>query len=440
MTLSRSYRRLGTGALFILCLCLGPIAEAIAQAPVTIDLNGALTRARANSQQYQSAMQDTQIAREEIKQARSGLLPKATVNNQYIYSQSNGINGANEARFIGANGVHEFANQGIVEENISQAARLQVRSAIIGEAISKAKEDVTRRGLATVVVQNYYAVVGAQRRLANATQSLAEAKGFLETTRKLEANGEVARLDVRRAENLPLQRQRDVDNARFEIEKAQIELAVLIFPSYDTPFTVKDDLDSQPPLTAAGNIHSEAVKTSPDLLAATKTLQQQKLGVSIAKSEFMPSMSFDYIYGIDANRFAFHTDGRLNLGSSVQATLNIPVFNWGATRSRIRQAESRQKQAELDLDRTQKELSAGVQLLYKEAQFARSQLDSLQASVDLAIDTERLTRLAYAAGEATANEVVEAQRTLTEARDAWDAGLARYQVAWSNIQVVTGVF
>lgn len=435
---SRAIRFLGIGVLLLVCLSPGSFAVAYAQAPpVMIDLNGALTRARANSQQYLSAMQDTQIAHEDIKQARSALLPKASVNNQYIYSQGNG---ANEARFIGANGVHEFSNQGVVEENISQSSRLQVRSAVISEAIAKAKEDVTRRGLAAVVVQNYYALVSAQRHLVNATQSLAEARGFLDSTKKLEANGEVAHRDVVSAQSLPLRRQIEVNDAGFEIEKAQVELAVLIFPDYSIPFTVNDDLDSLPPLSEVADIRSQAAKNSPDLLVATKTLQQQTLGVAIAKSEFMPSMTFDYFYGIDANRFAFHTDGRPNLGSSVQATLNIPVFNWGATRSRIRQADARKKQAELELTRTTRELNADVQLLYREAQFSRSQLDLLKASVDQAADNERLTRLAYAAGEVSVLEIVDAQRTLTEARDAYDAGLARYQVAWAKIQVATGVF
>jgi len=423
--------------LLLLCQLLAPAVVASAQTPINIDLPGAFARARANSQQYLSVVENIQIAGEDIKQSRAALLPKTTYNNQFLYTQGNLTE---SGRFIGANGVHEYVSLGVVEETLSQTTRLQYRQAIIGEVVAKAREEVARRGLTTVVIQNYYALVAAQRRLANATQSLDEAKSFLESTRKLESNGEVAHLAVMQAERQPLARQREVENANLEIERAQIELAVLIFPNYNTAFTVTDDLESMAPLMDLSEVSSRVTATSPDLSAAKNVLQQQTLGISIAKSDYIPTMTIQYAFGIDANQFALHTDGRPNLGNSVVATLNIPIFNWGITKSRIRQAETRQKQAALELSRTEKDLSAGMQLLYREAQLARSQMNSLKASVDLATETERLTRLAYAAGEVSVLEVLEAQRTLTESREAYDQGLARYQVAWANIQVMTGAF
>ena len=50
----------------------------------------------------------------------------------------------------------------------------------------------------------------------------------------------------------------------------------------------------------------------------------------------------------------------------------------------------------------------------------------------------RLTRLRYQGGEATALEVVDAQNTLTQARNAYDDGLARYRVALANLRTLMG--
>ena len=71
---------------------------------------------------------------------------------------------------------------------------------------------------------------------------------------------------------------------------------------------------------------------------------------------------------------------------------------------------------------------------YLEAQAARAQLDSLRGSPDLAAESLRLTVLRYQAGEATALEVVDAQNTLAQARNAYDDGLARYRVALASLQ------
>ncbi len=46
----------------------------------------------------------------------------------------------------------------------------------------------------------------------------------------------------------------------------------------------------------------------------------------------------------------------------------------------------------------------------------------------------------YQAGECTALEVVDAQTTLAEARNAYDDGLVRYRVALANLQTLTGAF
>ena len=128
----------------------------------------------------------------------------------------------------------------------------------------------------------------------------------------------------------------------------------------------------------------------------------------------------------------------MNLGYSVMATLNIPVWNWGATRSKIKQAEIKQQQARLDLTLAERTLQGNLAGFYKEAQAAQAQLDSLRSSTELSAESLRLTLLRYEAGEAVALEVVDAQTTLTQARNAQEDGLVRYRVALANLQTLTG--
>jgi outer membrane protein TolC len=77
---------------------------------------------------------------------------------------------------------------------------------------------------------------------------------------------------------------------------------------------------------------------------------------------------------------------------------------------------------------------------YSEADAARIELDGLRNSADLATESLRLTGLRYQAGEATALEVVDAQNTLVQARNAYDDGEARLRLAIANLQTVTGTF
>jgi outer membrane protein TolC len=116
----------------------------------------------------------------------------------------------------------------------------------------------------------------------------------------------------------------------------------------------------------------------------------------------------------------------------------VPVWNWGATGSKIRQAQLQRQQAELDLRFAQRQIEANTNTYYLEAQTARVQIESLRASAGLAEESLRLTLLRYQAGEATALEVVDSQSTAADARNAYDDGLARYRLAQGNIEILTG--
>jgi outer membrane protein TolC len=118
--------------------------------------------------------------------------------------------------------------------------------------------------------------------------------------------------------------------------------------------------------------------------------------------------------------------------------MTIPLWNWGATQSRLRQAELRVEQAKADLTLTQRQLLANVSAFYREALTARDQVTSLRESLDLATESLRLTLLRYQAGEISVLEVVDAQSTLALARNAYDDGLVRYRVALAALQTLTG--
>jgi outer membrane protein len=283
--------------------------------------------------------------------------------------------------------------------------------------------------------------VVAQRKRANAQLSLREAQHFLDIAQKQERGGEVAHSDVIKAQIQTEQRQRDAQEAELAVVKSRVGLAILIFPDFRQDFSVVDDLQSAKPLPAFNEIQGLAANNSPDIRAAQAALRQETLGVSIARAGFLPSLSFDYFYGIDANQFAiYNREHQRNLGYAAQAQLTIPVWNWGANQSKLRQARLRVQQAKVDLSFTQRQLLANLNSFYQEAQAASSQLESLRRSLDLSAESLRLTLLRYQAGEVTVLEVADAQSTLVLARNAYDDGLVRYRVALAGLQTLTGTF
>jgi len=414
-----------------------PAASSGAGAVEPLTLTAAIALARVNSQQLRSADTSARLASEDRVQARAALLPSLGAFGQYIYTQPNGTP---SGVFVANDGPNIYNVWGVVHGDVFAPARwADYRSAAAAEAVARARADVAARGLVAAVVENYYGVVAAVRKAASARQGLAEAQRFLDITTRQEQGGEVAHSDVVKAQIQVSARQRDAEDAELTALKSRLALSVLVYPDFRDTFTVVDDLQDAPPLPPLAAVTESAGASSPDVKAAEAAVRQESAGVSSARSEYLPSISFDYFYGIDANQFAiYNPEHQRLLGSAAQAQVSIPLWNWGATQSRLRQAELRARQAKADLALTERQLRANVAAFYAEAATARGQVDSLKASLDLSAESLRLTLLRYQAGEVSVLEVVDAQTTLIGARNAYDDGLVRYRVALAALQTLTG--
>ena len=424
-------------------------SSAAGAAPLTITLQDALQRARLNDPQYRSAITDLGVAREDRVQARAGLLPNLNYNNSYIYTEGTGplpatcattAQGCPATRFIANNGVHEYISQADVHQSLSLTNFGDYRrsSALLERA--KAKAEVATRGLVVTVTQAYYGLVVAQRKYATAQRAAAEAARFLDISQKLESGGEVAHADVIKARIQSQQQQRDLQEAQLDMERSRLDLAVLLFSDFNQDFAVVDDLQTPEPLPTFAEVETSGKKNNPDLRAALAAYQAANHEVTAAWGGLLPSLSMDYFYGIDSNKFAIRTNGVRNLGYSTVATLQIPIFSWGSDRSKLKQAELRRDQAHVELTYAQKQLLSHLRQFYSEAETARSEMESLASSAEIAAESLRLTTLRYQAGESTVLEVVDAQNTLTQARNAYDDGQSRYRVAVANLQTLTGTF
>jgi len=397
-----------------------------------------LQRAKANSPQFQAAVTELGLAREDRYQARAALLPGVDYNNSFIYTQGNGTP---TGRFVGANGVHEYISQGVAHEAIGAAEVLDYQRTSAMHALAKARAEVAARGLVVTVVQSYYGLLAAQTRTANSERAFSEGQHFLELSRKLEEGGEVAHSDTLKAQIQANDLKRASEEAKLAEQNARLALAVLLFPNFFQDFTLVNDLSAAPALPPMNELAAMAAKNNPELQAAFAALEVANKQVGVARSGYLPSLSVDMFYGIDANQFAKRApDGTQNLGYAGTATLNIPVWNWGATQSKVRQAELLRHQAQVELSAAQRQAIADLQSFFGEAKLAYEQLQVLKQTAELAEQSLRLTTLRYQAGEASALEVVDAQNTLTASANGYHDGEARYHLALANLQTLTGAF
>ncbi|HTU36302.1 MAG TPA: TolC family protein [Candidatus Acidoferrum sp.] len=434
---------------------LQPTGPSQGTVPVTITLQDALEQARKYDAQFQSVLYDAKSAREDSVQARNAILPTISGTSQALLTQGYGPNRPTIGRFVTQDGVHVYRAWGVFNEDLSPANYLLAtyNHGRAAEAIAKAKAEIARRGLTVTVTNLYYGLIVAQRKYATAQAASDAARHFYQITQDAERVGQVAHSDVIQAEVQYNQQQQAFDDAALAMNNARLDLAVLLGPQLNVNFTVVDDLDSPVALPPFTDAQQMAAHENPDLAVAMQTLRQSKTDVLAAKGAFLPDFYVSADYGIEANYFALHSvnvefpttpNGQPqilpNLGYFITAGVNVPVWDWGTLRSKLHQAEYKRDQARLQSNEAQRQLLDNLYGSYNEALVARHSVAMARHTAELAAESLRLINLRYQAGETAALDVVSAQNTLTQARNAYADAELRYRTAIATLQTVTGSF
>lgn len=408
--------------------------------PLTLD--EALRLANTQASSFQQAVLNERIAAEDVKQAQAAFLPRVSAPLSYIYtSPALGLK-PGEPRvqsFIANNAISEYQAFVNVGGDIDIAGKLRAtlaRSRALLEA-AHAGTEVARRALAQAVIEAYYglALAVAQRRAAEG--NLAAAEEFERITALLLSGGEVASVDLTRAQLQTIARRDELEKARANEEIAAGSLRVLVGYDFRAPIGTTD-------LTLAAPLDSELQQFNPndvprraEFTQFAAQLRAAQQDVKIARADRLPALSYSMNGGFDTDSLK---GPRLKEHSGVSAaiSLSIPIFDWGASRSRQRQASLRVQLTENERTLairgfTQQFYAAQAQALTAAARFRLATAAVTQAQTNLDSSIAR-----YRAGEAQIIEVTDAQTTLVAQRAALYQAIFDYQTAVGRLRQATG--
>jgi outer membrane protein TolC len=453
MGVTASYKQVADARLayFLLFLVICVAVPAPAQTPspspsqATADqltLDEALRLANTQASLYQSAVLNERIASEDVRQAQAALLPKFSAPLNYIYTSPAIGQPPGEPReqsFIANNAIGEYEALANVAGDFDLAGKLRAtvakNRALL--AAAHAGTDVAKRALAQSVMETYYglALAIAQRRAAEGNLSAAEE--FEHITSLLLSGGEVAAVDLTRAQLQTLERRDELERARINEDVAAGSLRVFVGYDFARPISTTELALALPSNAEYEQFKADDVPRRPEFTLLEQQLRAARQEIKIARADRLPSLTYSLNGGFDTDslrgpRLKEHT------GVSAQVSLTIPIFDWGATRSRERQADLRVQVAE-------NERTIAVKAFTQQFYAARAQAASAAARIALARDgvtraqdnlTASIAR--YRAGEAQIVEVTDAQTTLVAQRSALYQAIFDYQIALSRLKQATG--
>jgi outer membrane protein TolC len=429
-------------AVLFALVCLSAVHAQTASPTPQLSIDEALRLANAQASTFQSAVINERIAEEDVRQARAAFLPKVSTPLSYIYTSPALGLPPGEPRapsFISADAIGVTDALVNVAGDFDIAGRLRAslarNRALL--AAAHAGTDVARRALAQAVIEAYYglALADVQRRAAEG--NLAAAEEFERVTSLLLSGGEVASVDLTRAHLQTLARRDELERARANEEVAAGALRVFVAYEFSRPITTTDLSLELPIDSAYRDFKAEDVSRRPEFVQLEQQLRAARQEIRIARADLLPSLSYSINGG-------FETDSlkapRLKEHSGVSAAISfsIPIFDWGATRSRERQARLR-------VDLAENERTIALRGFTQQFYAARAQVETATARIALARegvakaqDNVAASIARYRAGEAQIVEVTDAQTTLVEQRNALYQAIFDYQTALARLKQATG--
>jgi outer membrane protein TolC len=407
-----------------------------------LTLDQALKLSNALSSSFQQAGLNEQIAAEDVRQAQAAFLPRVTAPLSYLYtSPALGLPPGTPRMqsFLANNAISEYQAYLNVSGDIDIAGRLRAtlakNRALL--AAAHAGTEVARRALAQAVVDAYYGLALATAQRGAAEQNLVAAEEFERITSLLFSGGEVASVDLTRAQLQTIGRRDELERARANEAVAAGALRVLVGYDFSSPISTMDLALAAPVVAESQQFRVEDISRRPEFAQFEAQLSAAKQEIKIARADRLPQLSYSLLGGFDTDslkpiRLKEHT------GVSGAFSLTIPIFDWGASRSRERQARLRAQIAENERTIAQRGFTQQFYAAQAAVTSATIRIRLAGTGVTQAQNNLNASIARYRAGEAQIIEVTDALTTLAAQRFALYQAIFDYQTALARLRQATG--
>ncbi len=168
------------------------------------------------------------------------------------------------------------------------------------------------------------------------------------------------------------------------------------------------------------------------------TLEEDVFNIIRAKAENEFKGSISARIGLDAlagkikNMYDSPTDNE-----QIGISLNIPIFDWGAKKARVKSSELAMESNQIDLDEQKKNITLEVRQICRNLPTLVRQIDIKKKSIENAEHTYEINLEKYRTGNLTGMELQQYQTQLTNAKQEYTNALISYKLELLNLKIQT---
>ncbi len=285
------------------------------------------------------------------------------------------------------------------------------------------------------VADSYFQYLAAHDRLRFAEEILANSRQLLRLVELLFHEGSTSRLELVQQQSSVVAQQVQINNLRAGLQQVTYALDILLG---QTPGTVqlqgRSLREIQLPHIAAGQ-PADLLQRRPDVLQAEAALAGAHADVEMARKAFLPNLRLTA--GVSAGPLLLGDP--VSQAASIAASLAAPLFDAGANRNEYRRTQAAREEALLSYYQAIVTAAGEVQTsLLNIENLSENRL--LEASrLELSRESYALAQTRYKAGSADFITLLDAERSLIAAQDAYvQATLARHLEAVTLYRALGG--
>lgn len=405
-------------------------AAAVASAAEVWTLDSCINYAVEHNINVRSRILQQRSAELEITEAKDAFLPQVSAGASQNFSFGRGLTAENtyanrntqQTGFSADLSVPLF--QGMSRVRRLDYAKSNLRTMV--EQTEAAKDDITLNVISQYLQVLYYGEI-----YDVACHQLDLSNVEMERRKILFENGKIPELDLTQARSQVAQDELSKVNAANNRVLALVDLAQLLQLDDVEGFDIAPLGDGDMPLLSAETVYENALVNNHAMRAARLGVEAAQKNISLAKSGYLPTLSFSaglstgYYRLAGENNSPFHRQMSTNFTKGLGFSLRIPLFDGFSTRNSVRRARIQELNSRLQLDDARQNLYRAIQQAYYQALAA----DKRRAAAGVALDATREALEAmtekYNFGRANATEFEEAKTNYIKA--ASESVQARYE-------------
>lgn len=344
----------------------------------TWTLQDCIDYARENNLQVHTARLDQQSSEVQFKSAKASRWPSLSFSSSQGFTSGNKYNDngefVTESQYTGTYSLSTnvtLFNGGRINNTIRQQEALVQANGLL---VEKARNDIE------------LSVTAAFLEVLYAKESLQADSAVLESS-SAQLEQALARYEAGAAsqsEYAQVAAQYETDRYNYVVSEANVDTRLLELKQL-LELGLDEVLDVEVPdtgsmgllqeLPSVGAVYEAALASMPEIKASELQIQASEYAEKVARAEMIPSLSFNASVGTGyytSAQFAFLNQLGSNLNENINVGISIPIYQRRQAKSSVETAKINTRQAQLDLQSTQKELLKEVEQAWQDARSAQS--------------------------------------------------------------------